>query len=62
MVEFEDANGRPRPNEDLVAAVKCLETEMVKNPMAMAKNGEPLLIHYVVIRDVLIAELKRRGA
>lgn len=60
-MEFEDVSGTPRPVRDIEAALKCIESEMFKNPMAMSKTGEPLLIHYTVIRDVLIAALKGRA-
>jgi len=59
-MEFKDVTGTPRPTRDIEAALRCIESEMVKNPLAMSKTGEPLLIHYMVIRDVLIATLKER--
>ena len=49
----EDANGRPRPRADYQAALDCISNEIVRNPMAMAQNGEPLLIHYIVLRELL---------
>jgi hypothetical protein len=60
-MEFEDVTGTPRPTRDIEAALKCIESEMIRNPMAMSKTGEPLLIHYTVIRDVLKATLQERG-
>jgi hypothetical protein len=58
---FKDVTGTPRPTRDIEAALRCIESEMTKNPMAMSKTGEPLLIHYTVIRDVLREALKERG-
>jgi hypothetical protein len=60
-MEFKDVTGTPRPPRDIEAALRCIESEMVKNPLAMSKTVEPLLIHYTVIRDVLIAALKERA-
>jgi len=57
-MEFKDVTGTPRPARDIEAALRCIESEMLKNPMAMSKTGEPLLIHYTVIRDVLREALK----
>lgn len=45
---------------DIEAALRCIENEMLKNPMGMSKSGEPLLIHYTVIRDVLKDALIRK--
>jgi hypothetical protein len=59
-MEFNDVTGTPRPTRDIEAALRCIESEMIKNPMAMSKTGEPLLIHYTVIRDVLIEVLSKR--
>lgn len=56
-----DVTGTPRSTCDIIAALKCIENEMVRNPLAMAKDGSPLLIHYTVIRDVLVAELVKRN-
>ena len=60
--DMKDVTGTPRPSRDIVAALRCLQNEIVKNPMALAKNGEPLLLHYTVICDVLRAELVNREA
>lgn len=60
-MEYEDMTGTPRPVRDIEAALRCIENEMLKNPMAMSKTGEPLLIHYTVIRDVLKETLERRS-
>jgi hypothetical protein len=60
--EFIDSTGTPRPTRDIIDALKCIENEMLRNPTALAKDGAPLLIHYIVIRDVLVGELVRRKA
>lgn len=52
-MDFEDVTGQPRSREDIEAALKCVLSEMIKNPMAMSKTGEPLMIHYIVIKDAL---------
>lgn len=52
-MQFEDVTGTPRPRADIEAALKCIMSEMIKNPMAMSKSGEPLMIHYIVIKDAL---------
>jgi hypothetical protein len=54
---MKDMTGTPRSTSDIEAAI---ESEMIRNPMAMSKMGEPLLLHYMVIRDVLKAVLKER--
>jgi len=60
-VEFEDVSGTPRPEADIRAAIRCVMSEMVKNPMAMSKDGEPLLMHYIVIREALQELLELRA-
>lgn len=52
----------PRPREDIEAALRCLQSEVVRNPVAMAKNGEPLTIHYIVVIDALRELLALRGS
>lgn len=59
-MEFEDVTGQPRPREDVLAALKCIEQEMVLNPMAMSVKSGPLLLHYSVIRDCLRELLAHR--
>ena len=50
---MEDARGKPRPREDYQAALDCISSEIVRNPMAMAKDGQPLMIHYIVMIELL---------
>lgn len=57
-----DVTGTPRRLEDVLAALQCVEQEMVRNPMAMSSQGEPLLLHYSVIRDALRELLAHRHA
>jgi hypothetical protein len=52
-MEIEDTIGKPRPHKDVLDALKCIEQEMMLNPLAMSKKSGPLLIHYSVIRDCL---------
>lgn len=60
-IDFEDMNGRPRPVEDVAAALQFVTAEMVLNPTRMGpKNTGPATLHYAVIRELLIAELERR--
>jgi hypothetical protein len=62
---MEDANGKLRPREDYQAAFDCITREIVHNSMALAKDGQPLMMHYIVIREVLMDFLaaldKREG-
>jgi len=58
---MEDATGQPRRTRDIEAALACITREMAQHPMALAKNGEPLMIHYIVIREVLREYLAGRA-
>jgi hypothetical protein len=62
-MEFEDVTDQPRPHEDVVKALLCIEEEMVLNPMAMSQRSGPLLLHYSVIRDCLreLLLLRKKG-
>ena len=60
MMDMEDVTGQPRPTRDIEAALACITREIVHHPMALAKNGEPLVMHYLVIRDVLREYLTAR--
>jgi len=53
VVEFEDVTGQPRPEEDIRAAIECLKSEVIYNPMGMSRSGQPLTIHYVVVLDAM---------
>lgn len=53
LTTFTDVTGQPRPRADVLAALRCVEEEMVINPMAMSAKSGPLLLHYNVIRDAL---------
>lgn len=59
-MKIEDVTGTPRPHEDVMAALKCIEQEMVYSPTAMSAKSGPLLLHYTVIRDCLRELLMRR--
>lgn len=62
MMEMKDVTGTPRPVEDIEAALKFTEAEMLTNPMRMgARDTGPAMMHLAVIRDVLRDELRRRG-
>jgi hypothetical protein len=62
MMEIEDANGKPRSREDIEAALKYVVAEMIVNPMRMgASDTGPAVLHYMVIRELLLAELGRRS-
>jgi hypothetical protein len=53
-MEFEDVTGTPRPERDILEALRFAEAEMITNPARMgAKNTGSALIHYVTIRDAL---------
>jgi hypothetical protein len=56
-MEFEDVTGRPRPRRD-VEAVRFIEADMLRNPTRTLDGHGPALIHYSVIRDVLIEALR----
>jgi len=57
-----DNTGKPRPKEDIEAALKALTTEVVRNPMAILKDGSPALMHYIVVIDAMRELLILRGA
>ena len=59
-VDFKDMSGTPRSERDIEEALACISGEMIRNPMALSKAGGPLLLHYVVIRDVLREALALR--
>ncbi len=56
-----DVSGQPRPLDQIEAALRCLQTEVVTNFMAKSKNGEPLVMHYVVVIDALRGLIRLRG-
>lgn len=58
-VEIHDESGKPRQRTDVEAALRALEAEIVRNPMACGVDGKPLIFHYVVIVEVLKALLGR---
>jgi len=60
MIEMKDANGEPRSREDVKAALNCIEREIVERPLGLSSRGEPLLMHYIVIREILLAYLAPR--
>lgn len=51
--EFKDITGQLRSRRDVEDALAFVTREMVLNPLAMSKEGTPVLLHYIVIRDVL---------
>ena len=53
--------GTPRSRADIKAAFDCLSSEIVRNPLAMSKDGQPLAMHYIVVRDALSELMQRRG-
>ena len=60
-MKVEDVTWTPRPTRDIEAALRFVEAEMVTSPTRMGpKDTGPALMHYMVIRDVLRAELKSR--
>ena len=61
--EFEDVTGAPRPARDIEAALRFVEAEMLTNPMRMGpRETGPAVMHYSVIRDVLLDALAARSA
>jgi len=60
-----DVSGTPRPLDQIEGASRCLQSEVVKNPLAMSKDGEPLSIHYIVVvdamRELVRLRLERQG-
>lgn len=60
LMEFVDESGN-RPRDQIEAALRCITEECVRNPLAMSKSGEPLLMHYLVIRDALDELLSLRA-
>ena len=57
-LDVRDANGALRPPDEVEKALRWVEQSIVKNPLAMDDAGMPVLLHFVVIRDVLRAALK----
>ena len=55
-IEMKDVTGKPRSVEDIKAALKFVEAEMLANPMHMGpKDTGPAIVHYLVIREILQA-------
>ena len=50
-----------RPKADVIEAIRFVEQEIVKNPMAKGADGSPALLQYTVIRDALYEVLTRRN-
>jgi hypothetical protein len=56
-----DVTAKPRPKRDIELAIECFRSEVVKNPMAMSKDGQPLIMHYLVACDAMRELLALRG-
>jgi hypothetical protein len=52
-IESNDVTGTPRSNEEIQQAIKAIEREIVRNPMAKGADGTPMMFHYLTIRDAL---------
>jgi len=61
-MEFVDASGKPRPDEDLEAALQAVKVWIVREPLAKGPDGIPRMIHLVVINDALKELLAIRKA
>ena len=61
-MEMTDVTGTPRPERDVEEALRFVENEMMRRPMALGADGSPMLIHFTVIRDVLRDDLRRRSS
>ena len=59
-MKLEDLTGTPRPHTDVLAALKCVEEEMIAHPTAMSAQVGSLLLHCSVIRGCLRELLVRR--
>lgn len=57
-MDFDDRTGKPRSLDEVEAALKFLDREVVHNPLGKASDGSPILFHYLTIRDVLKVYLK----
>jgi len=60
-MEIEDVTGTPRPDRDVVEAMRFVTEQVVREPMAMTKTGVPYTIHFMVIKDALLELLERRA-
>jgi hypothetical protein len=58
--EMKDLSGTPRSELEVRAALKAVEQEIVRNPMAKSSDGMPMLFHYLTIRDTLKEALALR--
>lgn len=52
-VDMKDVTGTARSDDELQQALKQIEQEIVRNPMARAVDGVPLMFSYLTIRDCL---------
>ena len=49
-MEFIDVTGKPESVENLKDALKFLNEQVVRNPLATTKEGIPYVLHFTVIR------------
>jgi hypothetical protein len=61
-IDMEDATGTPRPERDVLAAIEFATREMMAHPTAMTKEGFPMVMHYIIIREALRELLVLRRA
>lgn len=52
-IEFEDQSGKPRDVAQIEEALAVIRREVVTNFLAKAKDGTPLIPHYIVIIEAL---------
>lgn len=52
-LDVKDVTGTPRPEREIIEAIKYLEKQILSDPMAMTKDGQPRLIQYITMKDAL---------
>lgn len=62
-MKMEDVSGQPRPERDIVDALRFVEAEMMAHPTRMGPSNTAA-IHYMTIRDALreLLELRKMVA
>jgi len=59
---MEDASGKPRPEDQIIAAREALRREIVTRPLTQLSDGSFAVMHYTVIVEALNELLEKRAA
>lgn len=60
-ISMKDVTGTPRSEREVQEALDYVTKQMIKDPLCRSFEGEPRLLHYVVIRDALRELLAMRA-